>query len=104
MPDHSPAVKATSFAQPGDRILVTRFKSIGDILFTLPAIHALRENCPGTRISFLTSREFAPLVGCFRDVDEILTIDRRGNIFRIARETLSLVRLLRQRKFSVAVD
>jgi ADP-heptose:LPS heptosyltransferase len=104
MTDQSPAVKATSFAQPRARILVTRFKSIGDILFTLPAIHALRENYPGSKISFLTSREFAPLVGCFSDVDEILTIDRRGNILHIARQTFSLLRLLRQRKFSLVVD
>jgi ADP-heptose:LPS heptosyltransferase len=108
MTDNCPAVKATSFAQPGARVLVTRFKSIGDILFTLPAIHALRENCPDTQITFLTSKEFAPLIGCFRDVNEILTIDRslyrRGNIVHIARETFSLLRLLRQRKFSLVVD
>ncbi len=84
--------------------MVTRFKSIGDILFTLPAVHALRENFPETKISFLTSREFAPLVGCFRDVDEVLTINRRGNVLQIAWETLALVRLLRRKKFSLAVD
>jgi ADP-heptose:LPS heptosyltransferase len=108
MTDNSPAVKAISFAQPGARVLVTRFKSIGDILFTLPAIHALRENFPDVHIAFLTSKEFAPLVGCFRDVDEILTIDRSryrgGNVMHIARETISLLRVLRQKKFSVVVD
>jgi ADP-heptose:LPS heptosyltransferase len=106
--DNCPAVKATSFAQPGARILVTRFKSIGDILFTLPAIHALRDNFPESQITFLTSKEFAPLVGCFRDVNEVLTIDRsmyrRGNILDIAGQTFSLLRLLRQKKFSLAVD
>jgi ADP-heptose:LPS heptosyltransferase len=106
--DDYPAVKATSFAQPGARILVTRFKSIGDIVFTLPAIHALRDNFPENQITFLTSKEFAPLVGCFRDVNEVLTIDRsmyrRGNIIHIARQTFSLLRLLRQKRFSVVVD
>lgn len=104
MTDNRPAVKAEPFTQPGARVLVTRFKSIGDILFTLPAIHALRENFPGIQITFLTSREFAPLVGCFRDVNEVLTIDRRGNVLRIAWKTLALLRLLRRRKFSLAVD
>ena len=108
MTDDSPAVKAKPFAPPGARVLVTRFKSIGDILFTLPAVHALRENFPGAQITFLTSREFGPLVGCFRDVDDILTLDRstyrRGNLLRIVRETFSLLRLLRQKKFSLVVD
>jgi len=36
----------------GDQILVTRFKSMGDILFTLPAIHALRDNFPVTKLRF----------------------------------------------------
>ena len=101
MTDNRPAVKVPPFAQPGARVLVTRFKSIGDILFTLPAVHALRENYPDIKITFLTSNEFRPLVGCFRDVDEVLTIDRsmyrRGNILHIARETFSLLRLLRQK-------
>ena len=108
MTDNRPAVKVPPFAQPGARVLVTRFKSIGDILFTLPAVHALRENYPDIKITFLTSKEFRPLVGCFRDVDEVLTIDRsmyrRGNILHIARETFSLLRLLRQKKFSLVVD
>jgi ADP-heptose:LPS heptosyltransferase len=106
--DNDPPVKAPIFSQPGAGILVTRFKSIGDILFTLPAIHALRENFPDAKITFLTSREFAPLVGGFRDVDEVVTIDRslfrRANPIRIFREMLSLWRLLRQRKFSLVVD
>ena len=108
MTDDSPAVKSKPFAPPGARVFVTRFKSIGDILFTLPAVHALRENFPAAQITFLTSKEFAPLVGCFRDVNDVLTLDRsayrRGNILRIARETFSLLRLLRQKKFSLVVD
>jgi len=104
-----PAVNTPpSITQPGDRILVTRFKSIGDILFTLPAVHALREQFPGRKISYLTSREFAPILAGFRDVDEVLTIDRaglrRGNPFVAARQIWTLVALLRKRKFSLVVD
>ncbi|HWC60046.1 MAG TPA: glycosyltransferase family 9 protein [Verrucomicrobiae bacterium] len=88
--------------------MVTRLKSIGDILFTLPALHVLRENFPHLKITFLTSKEFAPVLEGFRDVDEILTIDRslfrRGNLVHIAQESWSLMALLRQRKFSLVVD
>jgi ADP-heptose:LPS heptosyltransferase len=91
-----------------DRILVTRFKSMGDILFTLPAVHALRQNFPNHQIIFLTSREFLPLLAGFRDVDEVVSLDRsllRGaNFFRGAQQMFSLMKLLRQKKFSLAID
>jgi len=101
-------VKTPPQTHAPDRILVTRFKSIGDILFTLPAVHGLRENFPDAQISFLTSKEFGPMIEGFRDVDEVLTVDRsvfrRGNPFVMAREMFSLVRLLRRKNFSLAVD
>jgi ADP-heptose:LPS heptosyltransferase len=92
----------------GNRILVTRFKSIGDILFTLPAVHALRENFPDHKISFLTSKEFTPLLAGFRDVDEVLSLDRSvirgGNLIHMAQEMCSLVAYLYQKQFALAVD
>jgi ADP-heptose:LPS heptosyltransferase len=81
---------------------------MGDILFTLPAIHALRANFPDHKITFLTSKEFIPLLSGFRNVDEALSIDRSrfrgGNLMRSAQEMWSLVSLLRQKKFALVVD
>lgn len=95
-------------SQPPDRILITRFKSIGDILFTLPATHAVRENFPDAKISFMISKEHAPLLEGFRDVNEVIPVDRavyRGtNPLRAIAKTLSLLRSLRRAKFSLAID
>jgi ADP-heptose:LPS heptosyltransferase len=94
--------------QAGARILVTRFKSMGDILFTLPAIHALRDNFPCHKITFLTSTEFVPILAGFPDVDEVVSLDRSllraGNLIHMAQEMCSLIVLLHQKKFSLAVD
>ena len=91
-----------------ENILLIRLKSIGDILFTLPAVHRVREAFPGARISFLTSREFAPLLEGFRDVDSVIALDRArlrgGNPVGIVQEVLSLLRRVRQPKFSLAID
>lgn len=91
-----------------ENILLIRFKSIGDILFTLPAIHVLRHHFPSAKIRFLTSKENAPLIEGFRDVDEVLAIDRSiyhsRNPVAIFQETVSLLRRLRREKFSLAVD
>ena len=98
----------TLSAMQADRILVIRFKSMGDILFTLPAVHALRHNFPNHKITFLTSREFVPLLSGFRDVDEVLSVDRsalrNGHLLHRVREVCSLIGLLRRKKFSLAID
>ena len=105
--DYRLAVNPLSNMQ-ADRILVTRFKSMGDILFTLPAVHALRENFPQHKITFLTSREFVPLLAGFRDVDEIMSLDRSvlrgGNPLRMAREVFSLIALLHRKIRLLAID
>jgi ADP-heptose:LPS heptosyltransferase len=45
-----------------ENILLIRLKSIGDILFLLPAVHRLREN--------------ASLLEGVREVDGVITLDR----------------------------
>jgi ADP-heptose:LPS heptosyltransferase len=56
-------------------IRLIRLKSIGDVLFTLPAVHVVRQNFPGAKITFLTSRENAPRLEGFREVDGVITLD-----------------------------
>jgi heptosyltransferase-1 len=91
-----------------ENILLIRLKSIGDILFTLPAVHAVRENFPGAKLHFLVSKEFAPLVRGFADVDEIIPLDRSiyraGNLKSAATGTIQLLRDLRGEKFSRGID
>jgi ADP-heptose:LPS heptosyltransferase len=89
-------------------ILLIRFKSIGDILFTLPAVHRVREAFPEARISFLVSKEYAPLLAGFRDVDAVIGLDRarfrHPNPGVIIAEALALLRHLRRPKFSLTID
>jgi ADP-heptose:LPS heptosyltransferase len=91
-----------------ENILVIRLKSIGDVVFTLPAVHVLRENFPNAKITFLTSKESAVLLRGFRDVDETIALDRAtlrsGNPLKILPEFFGLVKKLRAGKFSLAVD
>jgi ADP-heptose:LPS heptosyltransferase len=91
-----------------ENVLLIRLRSIGDILLTLPAVHVVRDNFPGAKIAFLVSKEFVPIIAGFRDVDEVIALDRalyrRGNPKAIIVETFSLLRRLRRKKFSLAVD
>lgn len=91
-----------------ENILLIRLKSIGDILFTLPAVHAVRENFPAAKLHFLVSKEHAPLLRGFADIDEIVPFDRAvfrsKNIPAIGVNLFRLLRRLRERSFSRAVD
>ena len=91
-----------------ENILLIRLKSIGDILFLLPAVHVIRGNFPGATITFLTSSENALLLQGFREVDEVITLNRArfqsGNPRAILSEAFSLFRRLRRGKFSLVMD
>jgi ADP-heptose:LPS heptosyltransferase len=91
-----------------ENILFIRFKSIGDVILTLPAVHAVRENRPSAKITFLTSKENAVLLRGFREVDEVIALDRAalrsGNPLKILPEFFGLLRRLRAGKFSLAID
>ena len=89
-------------------ILLVRLKSIGDVVLTLPAVYAIRENFPSAKITFLTCKENAPLLRGFREVNQTITLDRAalrsGNPLKMAGGLFGLVRRLRAGKFSLAVD
>ncbi|MGH7977180.1 MAG: glycosyltransferase family 9 protein [Limisphaerales bacterium] len=91
-----------------ENILLIRLKSIGDIVLTLPAVHVVRENFPDAKLHFLVSKEHAPLLRGFADIDEIIPVDRAiyssGNLFSAAASTIKLLRRLRRKKFSITID
>jgi ADP-heptose:LPS heptosyltransferase len=91
-----------------ENILLIRLKAIGDVIFTLPAVSALRERYPSARITFLTSKEHAPLLAGFRDVAEVIALDRAalrsGRPLKTVAEFFGLLLRLRAGKFSLVVD
>jgi ADP-heptose:LPS heptosyltransferase len=89
-------------------ILLIRLKSIGDVVLTLPAVNAVRENFPSAKITYLTSKENVPLLRGFRAVDEVVSLDRAalrsGNPLRVLPEFFGLLHRIRAGKFSLVVD
>jgi ADP-heptose:LPS heptosyltransferase len=91
-----------------ENILLIRLKSIGDILFTLPAVHAVRENFPRAKLHYLVSKEHAPLLRGFSEVDEIIPLDRAvfhsGNLPAVCCGAFDLMRHLCREHFSLTID
>ena len=93
---------------PCENILLIRLKAIGDVVLTLPAVNAVRANFPSATITFLTSKENVPLLAGFRDVNEVIALDRKlfrtGNPLKVVPEMFQLLRRLRGGQFDLVVD
>ena len=91
-----------------ENILLIRLKAIGDVVLTLPAVHAVRQNFPAAKITFLTSKENVPLLQGFREVNDVIALDRaalrRGNPLKMLAEIFQLLWRLRAGKFDLVVD
>ena len=81
------------------RILIVKLSSLGDILHVLPTVHELRVQL-GAEIDWVVHPEFAAVVRCFADVDNVLTFPRH-HVLRALRGAL---RTLRARDYDLVVD
>ena len=81
-------------------ILVRGVNWIGDAVMTMPALRALRKAYPGATISLLVKPPVIPVFENNPDIDEIIAYDEKFNGFT---GKLRLARLLRKRKFSMAI-
>ena len=85
------------------KILLVRLREIGDVVFTTPAVHALRSRFPDARLTYLVEPAAAPVLSANPHIDELLTIPRAPGIAGFAAD-VALGRRLRARRFDVAID
>ncbi len=88
------------------RILLARRSSIGDIVLTMPTLVALRRGFPDAYIAWMVDRRFHEIVKGHDCLDEVIPVPRYPGhaLVRFLRETIQSVRVLRERKFDMAVD
>ena len=58
------------------RILIVNPYGIGDVLFSLPLIYALREQQPDAHLSFLCNRRTQELVSCWKMLDQVSVFEK----------------------------
>ncbi|HJU41356.1 MAG TPA: glycosyltransferase family 9 protein [Vicinamibacterales bacterium] len=85
------------------KILLVRLRLIGDVVFTTPAIGALRRRFPDAQLSYLVESPAAPVVRHHPQLDELITADRPRGVARWNYD-LRLARRLRAARFDVAID
>ena len=87
------------------RILLIQLGDIGDVVLTLPALHALREAFPKTAISILVREGNGSLLEAGALPPEVFEVRKeRAGLWRPFQESLHLIRLLRRKKFDLVFD
>ncbi len=85
------------------RILLIRLSSLGDIVLTTPAIRAVRANFPNAHIAILVAKQSADILRENPYLNEIITFDRLAKNKNTG-EMWRIIHLLRERKFTLAID
>ncbi len=78
------------------RILIIQLRRVGDVVFTLPVIGALRRHFPNAQIDFLVEKPADQLVRLHPDVNEVLVYDKNREF--------GWIREVRRRKYDWALD
>jgi lipopolysaccharide heptosyltransferase II len=85
------------------KILLVRLRQIGDVVFTTPAIRALRERYPGAHITYIVEPAAAAVVEPNPHVDTIIIAPRRDTAAGVWADVLLAWRLRRNR-YDIAID
>jgi heptosyltransferase I len=90
----------------GKRVLIVKPSSLGDVVHTLPLVHALKRGYPTCYIGWIVQRGFIGIIEADPTVDEIIPIfipstsdpaARRGAFLRATKATIATVMQLRKR-------
>ncbi len=89
-------------------ILVIDFGQLGDVILSLPALKAIRDKFPDSRITLLLGKPGAEVVRIADVSDDQILVDRielrDGNKIRSIGKILRLVKQIRSRKFDFVID
>jgi heptosyltransferase II len=85
------------------KILLVRLRQIGDVVFTTPAIRALRDRFPEAQISYVVEPAAAPVVEHNALLTQVIVAPRAPGL-RGLRHDFSLGRRLRAERYDLAID
>jgi predicted lipopolysaccharide heptosyltransferase III len=85
------------------KILLIRLREIGDVVFTTPAVRALRERFPEARIDYLVEPGAAPVVAGSPHLSDVIISPRRHGASQLAAD-IALARQLRRAGYDLVID
>lgn len=84
-------------------ILLVRLRLIGDVVFTTPAIRAIRRHYPDARLTYIVEEEAAAVVRDNPHLDAVI-IARSPHASGRLRADIALIRRLRRERYDIAID
>lgn len=102
MPRQPTAIEVDDRGSPL-KILLVRLRLVGDVVFTTPAVHALRRHFPTARLDYLVEAAAAPIIRHSPDIDTVIEVARPRGLARLAYDVALALRLRRTR-YDVALD
>ena len=85
------------------KILLVRLRLIGDVVFTTPAVRAIRRRFPDAHITYIVEEQAAPVVIGNPHVDAVI-VARSPHARGRLRADLSLIGQLRRERYDLAID
>ena len=101
IPDNRISLADYLRAHPCPKILLIQPSRIGDVIFTLPSLAALRDAYPAAWIGWIVDERCAPVLEGNPLIDEIIVFDRRAVSFSYIR---AFARKLRDKHIDVSID
>lgn len=90
------------------KVLIIKLRKIGDVLLSVPAIRALRENLPpGSYIAALVNKGTEEMLTGNPLLDEVITFDRSVKklpLMQALKAQSNLIHQIRQKHFDIIVD
>lgn len=91
-----------------NNILVINFGQMGDVILSLPALKAIRDKFPDSKITLMTGKPSADVARVSRVSDAQILVDRvelrDGNKFTSIAKIVRLIQVIRSRKFDLVID
>ena len=84
-------------------ILLIRLRLIGDVVFTTPMIHALRDHYPKARLIYVVESAAAPIVAHNPHLSQVIVVPHTRGWKRL-RDDFALARRLRRERADLVID
>ncbi|OPA71622.1 putative lipopolysaccharide heptosyltransferase III [Campylobacter pinnipediorum subsp. caledonicus] len=90
------------------KILVMKFRNIGDVLLTTPLISNLRHHFPNSQIDFALNKGCEAMINQNPNINQVHIYDREfarsGGIFRRIKTELKFISKIKKQKYDIAIQ
>ena len=85
------------------KILLIRLRQIGDVVFTTPAVRAVRQRFPDAHLTYVVEPAAAAIVAHNPHLDEVIVVEKKRGMAQLWHD-VAIGRGLRASRYDIAID